>query len=176
MRKFIYLLMFCIAVPAFAGDCGPGYVMVDHAKVDGITAKECQKIWCRDLETGKSMGSGNSANNGYTATSAPGELCDADGHCIECFGARKWCSGAPVGVWNPEYGAYTRGGTDSATYKSVQKSGCFTWQLQSPTCPAGEDAILKDGEWVCAIKTVNQTVSRASATRRTATRFRTRLR
>ncbi|MBO7508843.1 MAG: hypothetical protein J6T57_01015, partial [Alphaproteobacteria bacterium] len=100
---------------------------------------------------------------------APGELCDADGNCIECFGNRKWCSGVVPGVWNPEYGAYTRAGADSATYRSVQKSGCFTWQLQKPSCPSGEDAILKDGEWVCAIPTQSGVVNRQSATRRTGT-------
>lgn len=176
MKKIIYMLMFCVGLPAFAGDCGPGYVLVDHGKIDGMIAKECQKIWCRDLETGKFMGRGDSPANGYVTTNFPNELCDVDGNCIECFGARKWCSGVLVGVWNPEYGAYTRGGVDSATYKSVQKSGCFTWQLQRPSCPAGQDAILKNGEWVCAVKTVNETVGRSSATRRTVTTYRTRMR
>ena len=126
MKKLLALVLVCMTIPAFAGDCGPGYVLVDHAKIDGMNVKECQKLWCRDLETGKNMGAGNSAANGYVATANPNELCDADRNCIECFGDRKWCSGAQVGVWNPEYGAYTRGGNDSATYNSVQKSGCFT--------------------------------------------------
>ena len=175
MKKLLALVLVCMTIPAFAGDCGPGYVLVDHAKIDGMNVKECQKLWCRDLETGKNMGAGNSAANGYVATANPNELCDADRNCIECFGDRKWCSGAQVGVWNPEYGAYTRGGNDSATYKSVQKSGCFTWQLQRPICPEGEDAILKNGEWVCAIKTINETIGRSSATRRTGTRLGTRI-
>ncbi len=170
MKKFLYLLLVCFAMPAVAGDCGPGYVLVDRAKIDGMVAKECQKLWCHDLETGKVMGSGNSPASGYVMTSSPMELCDADGNCIECFGDRKWCSGAPHGVWNPEYGVYTRGGADSATYLSKQKSGCFTWQLGKPSCGDGEDAILKNGEWVCALPTRQASrVSRSSAVRRTGT-------
>ena len=45
--------------------CGPGYILESHSDIDGIDAMECQKLWCRDLETGKVMGSGDRANNGY---------------------------------------------------------------------------------------------------------------
>ena len=175
MRKFFVPLFLVIVMPAFGGDCGPGYILVDHAKVDGIRAMECQKLWCRDLETNKNMGSGNRAASGYVDTSVPNELCDATGKCIECFGDRKWCSGAAVGVWNPEYGAYTQGGADSATYRSALKTGCFSWQLQKPKCDEGLDAILKDGEWICAIAVEPEANPRQSAIRRTsATRRATR--
>ena len=177
MRKFLFLLSVFACGAATAGDCGPGYVLVDRAKIDGINAKECQKLWCMDLETGKSMGTGDRAANGYVMTNAPVELCDANGGCIECFGDRKWCAGAPRGVWNPEYGAYTRGGADSATYISVQKGGCFNWSLEKPVCPEGQDAILQNGEWVCAIPVQGAgNTGRAPAIRRTGTRLRGTLR
>ena len=170
MRKILFALLIC--GNAFAGDCGPGYVLVDRAKIDGIVARECQKLWCMDLETGRPMGNGTRAANGYVATTVPVELCDVDGNCIECFGDRKWCSGAVRGVWNPEYGAYTRGGADSATYLSTQKGSCFDWVLEKPTCPEGEDAILQDGEWVCAVPVQGDGAKgRAPAVRRTGTRL-----
>ena len=167
MKIILVFAMVCLCAPAFAGDCGPGYVLNSHAKVDGMSAMECQKLWCVDLETGKSMGSGDRANNGYVATATPSELCDASGKCIECFGDRKWCAGVVRGVWNPEYGAYTRGGNDSATYGAEQKGGCFMWKLEKPKCNVGESAILKDGEWICATATQNTSVGRSSAVRRT---------
>ena len=173
MKKILVFAMACLCVPAFAGDCGPGYVLSNHARVDGMDAIECQKLWCVDLETGKSMGSGDRAANGYVATTAPVELCDANGKCIECFGDRKWCTGIVRGVWNPEYGAYTRGGNDTATYGSEQKGGCWTWKLEKPKCNVGENAILKDGEWICATSSPAGNIGRGSAVRRTGTTRRT---
>ena len=43
MKKLLALVLVCMTIPAFAGDCGPGYVLVDHAKIDGMNVKECQK-------------------------------------------------------------------------------------------------------------------------------------
>ncbi len=172
MKKILVFAMVCLCAPAFAGDCGPGYVLANHARIDGMETQECQKLWCVDLETGKSMGSGDRAANGYVATATPVELCDASGKCLECFGDRKWCTGIMRGVWNPEYGAYTRGGGDSATYGSEQKGGCFTWKLEKPKCNVGENAILKNGEWVCATSTPSN-IGRGSAVRRTGTVRRT---
>ena len=175
MKKILFALLIC--GNAFAGDCGPGYVLVERGKIDGIAARECQKLWCVDLETGREMGSGDRAATGYVATAAPVELCDTTGECVECFGDRKWCTGVPRGVWNAEYGAYTRGGVDSATYTSSQKGGCFSWNLEKPVCPAGEDAILQDGEWVCAMRVSGSgNTGRAPAVRRTGTRMRGTLR
>lgn len=173
MKKILVFAMVCLCAPAFAGDCGPGYVLNSHAKIDGMVTQECQKLWCVDLETGKAMGSGDRANNGYVATAAPNELCDASGKCIECFGDRKWCTGIVRGVWNPEYGAYTRGGNDSATYGSEQKGGCFTWKLEKPKCNVGENAILKNGEWICAVASPSANIGHGSAVRRTGTMRRT---
>ena len=95
--------------PLFSGaqfSCGDGYVLVDHSKIDGIKTQECVKLWCRDLENGKSMGNGNSAASGYRATREPVELSDDKNNTIKCFGDRKWCSGEAAGVWNPEFGGY----------------------------------------------------------------------
>lgn len=177
MKKIIASLFFVMAVVGVVNaadekflSCGPGYILASQPKKDGINAFECQKLWCRDLENGKSMGSDNNPASGYKTTSGPIELCDAANNCIECFGDRRWCAGETAGVWNPEYGAYTRGGNDSATYQSYQKGSCFAWRLEKPVCEAGETAILRQGEWVCATaKGSGATGSRESAVRRTGT-------
>lgn len=168
---FVVVLCLLAVVPAAdaAFSCGDGYVLVSHKDIDGIDAQECQKLWCRDLETGKMMGSGNRANNGYRDTGYPVELCDATRNCIMCFGERRWCSGVDAGQWNPEYGAYTRGGADNATFQSYQKSGCFTWRLEKPECGDGKTAVLQDGEWVCAVAKAAPDAARKSAIRRTGT-------
>lgn len=172
MKGFLGVL-FCsimIGMPAWADfSCGAGYVLASHSKIDGIYAEECQKLWCRDLETGKSMGNGNSPASGYVATSAPVELCDHTGRCIECFGARKWCSGEAVGIWNAEYGAYTRGGADNATYQSYNKGSCFGWRLEKPNCADGQTAILQGDEWVCAVPSGTPVGAYKSSIRRTGT-------
>ncbi len=174
MKKIICIFVLLILpVVGFAADekfvaCGPGYVLASASKIDGITAAECQKLWCRDLEAAKVMGTNDRAASGYKSTSSPIELCDASGACIECFGDRQWCSGEAAGIWNPEYGAYTRLGGDTATYESYQKGSCFAWRLEQPDCEEGTVAILRNNEWTCATSTGNTTgVSRESAIRRT---------
>lgn len=159
---------------AYAADekflsCGPGYILESKNKTDGINTAECQRLWCRDLETGKTMGGDNSANSGYKTTGGAVELCDAKNNCVECFGDRKWCSGEAAGIWNPEYGAYTRGGGDTVTYISYQKGSCFAWRLEKPNCPSNETAILKNNEWICATSSGTTTGGRESSIRRTGT-------
>ncbi len=171
MKKILFTLFaFFCALPANAAftSCGPGYILAAHKDIDGIKAEECQKLWCMDLENGKSMGKGNNPASGYRATSAPVELCDASGRCVECFGERKWCGGEVAGQWNPEYGAYTRGG-DNATYTSVQKGSCFAWRLEKPECEDGTKAILTGGKWHCVTSTGTGTdvASKKSSVRRT---------
>lgn len=178
MKRFVGVFFFCAVciscLTSFAaGDpfmsCGDGYILEKHAKIDGIEAAECVKLWCTDLENGKDMGNGSRANNGYKETAYPTELCDAENNCIQCFGERKWCAGEAVGVWNPEYGAYTRGGSDDSTYISYQKGSCFGWRLEKPTCPEGETAVFKNGQWTCAVSTGTTEGSRESSIRRTGT-------
>lgn len=176
MKKLLcsFLTLTCICGGAMADtftSCGPGYILASHAKIDGINAAECQKLWCRDLETGRNMGSGKTANSGYQTTNSPIELCDVSGKCIECFGERRWCAGETRGEWNPEYGAYTRGG-DNATYRSYQKGSCFAWRLEKPECENGQTAILQGGKWICATSSGNTAGSRASGIRRTGTTLR----
>lgn len=167
---FVFAFAFSVAHAAKFTSCGPGYILSSHAKIDGINAAECEKLWCRDLENGKSMGNGKNAASGYKTTAAPVELCDANNNCIECFGDRKWCSGEPAGIWNPEYGAYTRGGDDNATYISYQKGSCFAWRLEKPDCPDGQVAILQGGKWICATSSTGGTnVTLKSSIRRTGT-------
>ena len=80
MKRILFSLFvvncLCFAGVAGAEDfsCGPGYILVERSDIDDINAVECQKLWCRDLETGKPMGSGDRANSGYQATSYPMEL------------------------------------------------------------------------------------------------------
>lgn len=148
--------------------CGPGYILVDtRQKVDGIPVAECQKLWCRDLEINRAMGNGDKAYSGYQATDRPVELCDAKNNCIECWGKRKWCSGADNGEWNPDMGLYTRNGTDDVTYLSYQKGACFDWRLEKPNCPSGQTAIMVNGKWMCSVASSQSTVSRDSSVRRT---------
>ena len=157
----------CTCADAGFTSCGPAYILTEsRQKIDGIPAAECQKLWCRDLETGKMMGAGDKPNSGYQSTNVTTELCDANGKCVECWGARKWCSGEVVGTWNPEYGAYTRGGYNN-TYQSYQKGSCFAWRLEKPDCADGMTAVLKDGDWVCTVPGAATTAGRASAIRRT---------
>ena len=167
---FIYLIPLFCAPAAFADtfSCGEGYVLVEHAKIDGVPAMACERLWCMDLETGQMMGNGNSASAGYRTTNEPVLLEDNAGNRIFCFGDRKWCSGETAGVWNPEYGGYTRGGADTTAYKSYQKGGCFAWRLEKPTCESGLTAVLEDGEWVCVVEEQKGVGTRASSMRRTS--------
>ncbi len=184
MRKSIFIIAILsivginvanAATESTALSCGPGYVLVEtRKKLDGIDVAECQKLWCRDLETGKTMGNNDKPNSGYRSTSSMNQLCDAEDNCVECWGERKWCAGEPKGDWNPGYGAYTRG-SDNATYQSYQKGGCFAWRLEKPDCEAGTTAVLQDGKWVCASSTGTTEASRASGVRRTGTMRRIRL-
>ena len=153
MKKIFYslfgLFVFVSAMPAFGAStfsCGAGYVLAAHDKIDGINAKESKKLWCRDLETNKAMGSGDKVASGYVDVLSE----TTDGNTsVECYGERKWCSGEPAGVWSPEYGIYVRGSDDGSTYKAYQKGSCFAWRLEKPECGQGESAILRNGEWVC---------------------------
>lgn len=172
-RKFVFSFlaglagMLVMSADAAQFNCGPGYILVEtRQKIDGIPTAECQKLWCRDLETGKMMGSGDKPNSGYQITNSYAELCDASGRCVECWGARKWCAGEARGEWYPEYGAYTRGG-DNTTYQSYQKGACFAWRLEKPDCADGMTAILKNGEWICAVEANQAKSIRASGLRRT---------
>ena len=174
MKKIFCSLVVCVVAmlsgaTSFADtfSCGDGYILVAHSKIDGINAMACEKLWCRDLETGRTMGSGNTAASGYRMTDEPVLLSDDKGNEIMCFGDRKWCSGEVVGEWNPGFGGYTRDGADNATYKSYQKGGCFAWRLERPSCSDGETAFLVNDEWVCTTEETVPGSPRESAMRRT---------
>ncbi len=149
MKKIFYSLFGLFiafgVVPTFAADtfsCGAGYVLANHDKIDGINAKECRKLWCRDLETNKAMGSGDKVASGYRDVLS--ETTDGT-RSVECFGERKWCAGEPAGVWEPSLGIYVRGSDDGTTYNAYQKGSCFAWRLVKPECDAGQSAILRNG-------------------------------
>lgn len=181
MKKIFYSLFVYAGVIFFAGgafaetfSCGDGYILVEHSKIDGIPTMACERLWCMDLETGRKMGSGNTAASGYRATTEPVDLKvqefgTTNVLSIRCFGERKWCSGEAPGEWMPEYGGYTRDGEDAPAYKSYQKGGCFAWRLEKPACESGMTAILEDGKWVCVTEEQRGTGTRASTIRRTST-------
>ena len=146
---FVGLFMLAVVGPAIAANdfsCGAGYVLSSHNKIDGINAKQCVKLWCRDLETNKAMGSGDRVASGYRDVLS--ETTDGT-NSVECFGDRKWCAGEPAGTWDPARGLYVRGADDGTTYTAYHKGSCFAWRLEKPECDAGESAILRDGAWVC---------------------------
>lgn len=147
--------LFCAPVHAEDAfvDCGPGWIMSDNGKLEGVTSVKCEKLWCRDLENGRSMGNGNTAASGYVATANPVVLEASDGTSIECFGDRKWCAGDVLGVWNPDYGAYTKRGDDSSNFTSAQNGDCFTWGPGSAVktgCASGQIPVLVNGKWACS--------------------------
>ena len=173
MRKRIFysFLLFvmsvcCAGAAEMSG--GAGYVLSEtRDEIDDVAVFECEKLWCVDLENGRTMGNGTRANSGYVMTMDTIKLCDNEKNCVECWGDRTWCAGEAPGTWNPKYGAYTRNGDDNATYESYQKGGCYAWRLEKPHCDNGLTAILQDNEWVCAVADGDTGVSRESAVRRT---------
>jgi hypothetical protein len=130
-------------------DCGPGFIVENAKKRDGIASVECKKLWCRDLENGKNMGANDSAANGYVITSAPVELCDDKNNCVECFGARKWCAGEAAGVWDPDYGIHIRPDSDASMYRGILSGNCYKWQLQNHNCGPNEIAVNNGTSWSC---------------------------
>lgn len=168
LSSFLLFGLFMSGAFASVDACGPGYILVDsRQKMDGMVVAECQKLWCRDLELNRAMGNGTKAYSGYQETIRPVELCDAKNNCIECWGERKWCSGADRGEWNPTMAVYTRGGRDDVTYSSYLRSGCFDWRLEKPDCPGGQTAIMVNGRYVCSVSSVDSNVSRDASIRRT---------
>ncbi len=163
----IFALLF-VGVAHAEFTCGPGYVLVNHAKVDGINAAECQKLWCMDLENGKMMGRATSAYSGYKSTSAPNLLeVSGEKQTVLCWGERKWCPGQPAGTWDRDAGRYVRISADEA-YESYQNGSCFSWRLKDNPCSPGQDAKLVDGVWKCMDKAETETQVRGSAIRRTS--------
>lgn len=170
MKRLIYSLCFLCACMWDAGaaltSCGSGYVLASHDKIDGVNAAECVKLWCYDLETGDVMGRGDTPANGYKMTTVTQKLYDVKGNSVECWGDRKWCGGEEVGIWNPEYGAYTKGGADSAAHISYRKGGCFGWKAGKPACGVGKSAIWDGTEFVCADRVDNASAMKESTVRR----------
>ena len=157
MKRHLFLGVFCgliiLALPSFAAvekfvDCGPGYVMVASKNRDGIQSFECKRLWCRDLENGKSMGTGGTPSNGYEIT-AGSFTYNYYGETIECFGRRRWCIGEDQGVFNEDLGIYTKPGADNALYTGRLQGNCYKWQLQSNNCRPDQIAINDGINWIC---------------------------
>lgn len=145
MKKLLIAAATLLTIPSYANvDCGDGWVVASSKS--GSQTHQCEKLWCIDLETGKSMGSGNSANSGYIMGSNPNSI-SAYGKSVTCWGERKWCSGAGNGDWSDEMGAYIRNG--GTAYETQLSGGCWKWDLTKPKCPSGTVAILQDNEWAC---------------------------
>lgn len=189
MFRTVFIVFFALSnAPLFATekfvDCGPGFVSAPVKSMDGISAFECKRLWCRDLENGKVMGRDNGTpNSGYELKTAKGDWIrgqaeDNNGNVIECFGRRKWCTGETIGNAQPQFntdiGIYYKGGKDGDNYRSaLGGNGCWYWQLQNHNCnaEAGETAMLKDGVWVCAVQASTsqaRSAIKARAIRRTA--------
>ncbi len=168
MRYFLFAFFVCfVGVARAEFTCGPGYVLVSHAKIDGVSAAECQKLWCMDLETGKMMGRAGSAYSGYKDTNAAWTLEVPGEKSVLCWGERKWCTGQPAGRWDGVVGRYVRGGSEDA-YESYQNGSCFSWRLKENPCKAGQDAKLVDGTWKCMEKENSEAQVRGSVIRRTS--------
>jgi hypothetical protein len=155
-----------VTVAAVAVTCGDGYVLVDTRRENGIQMAECQKLWCMDLENGKSMGRDERANSGYDMTKSPVEMC-VGSDCIYCFGTRVWCNGEAVGRWSAQDGAWVRGGGDN--WRSTQRGSCFAWTTQKPECENGQVAMMVAGRWTCAEPQKIDNTLRNSTIRRTGT-------
>ena len=169
MKKiFAFAFMLCLACAARAEfTCGPGYVLVNHSKIDGIEAAECQKLWCMDLENGKMMGRADSAYSGYKSTTTANKLEVKGEKPILCWGERKWCTGQPAGNWDKDLGRYVRISADDA-YESYQNGSCFSWRLKDNPCASGQDAKLVNGVWQCMEKAETEAQVRGSVIRRTS--------
>jgi hypothetical protein len=74
-------------------------------------------------------------------------------------------------LFNPEYGAYSRNGSDATLYRGVLSGNCYKWQLQNHNCAPGEVAINNGVSWVCMTQATGTDASRsavkANALRRT---------
>jgi len=184
MKKILCILcfVFCTAV-SFAAedekfvDCGRGYTMASWKSTHGIPTFICHKVWCMDLENGKHMGSSTTPNKGYENTNIPNELCDNSNprtaNCIECFGKRKWCSGEASGAFNPDVGAYTKGGTDNVSHRGVLVGDCYKWQSVDHHCASDEVALHQGGDkWTClkqsSVGSNGHSAIKSRALRRTA--------
>jgi hypothetical protein len=177
MKKIILSLLAILAAPAalFAAgekfvDCGEGYVLANTGARDGVPAKECKKLWCRDLENNKAMGRENTAAAGYMSTPSTEEIFDSQGRSVKCFGKRKWC--ADSGAFDPDQGIYVKSG-NAALYRGVLSGNCYKWQLHNHTCGPNEVAINDGDSWVCLNQSSSGDAARAAikarAIRRTST-------
>ena len=159
MKSFFLSLFLASALSSvgWAGapfvDCGPGYVKANAKSRDGIPTTECKKLFCRDLENGRAMGTEAGMAAGYENKGL--ELAeDNKGNSVECFGRRKWCASVlpgQEGLFNTEYGIYTKGGEDGNAYRGVLKGNCYEWQTTGHSCRPGETAVIdKDtSSWIC---------------------------
>ncbi|MDR1027748.1 MAG: hypothetical protein LBL46_05015 [Rickettsiales bacterium] len=150
-------------------DCGPGFVMSAGKLIDGIPSVECKKLWCRDLETGKAMGTNNAAN-GYKDTARAGEVCDDKNNCVSCWGERKMCGGEDPAVFNADMGAYTKRGAAVKDFVGFQSGSCWKWRVAGHDCPAGKIAMLVDGEYRCLDQSTNTDAARAATKKKAVKR------
>ena len=153
-------------------DCGPGWVVQSAKNRDGISAMECKRLYCRDLENGKAMGTEARMNNGYHKETELTHLEDNEGNSISCFGQRKWCVGQVEGVFDPDFGMYVRGG-DGNAYRGILKGDCWEWQPTNHSCRLGETPKMDPvtGTWVCIDVRMGldtRSAIKARATRRTS--------
>ena len=159
MKRIFLTLFSALALSSAASaavsfvDCGAGYVKANGKNRDGIPTIECKKLFCRDLENGRVMGTEAGMAAGYENKGLV-FVEDNKGNGIECFGQRKWCNSVlpgQEGLFNAEYGIYTKGGEDGDAYRGVLRGNCFEWQTTGHSCRPGETAVIdKDtSSWIC---------------------------
>jgi len=158
--RIIFLTLFAVMIlqPALYAssviiDCGEGFIGVTVQNQSGIPTVECRRLWCRDLENGRPMGSGDRPNNGYDNTAVPEEICGGN-DCISCFGRRRWCQGESAGIWEPEAGMYVRSNEvvspgSPILNRGVLSGNCFRWQLQAHGCGPNQVAYNDGTAWIC---------------------------
>jgi len=140
-------------------DCGEGFIGVTSTNNAGLSTVECRKLWCRDLENGRSMGSGNNPANGYQNTANPVSLDEyvlGPDEYIYCFGERRWCPNEARAMWYEDAGIFIReidladiAAGKPVQYRSQLSGNCYRWQGQSHGCPAGTIAHNDGTAWIC---------------------------
>lgn len=129
MKNYLFIFLALFSLSAFADKgCDEGYALKKSSeKKYGIDVYLCEKVWCVDLETGESMGKGNSASSGYSDTTV--QDFNMYSRSIKCFGKRDWCGNSSEGEFNPEKGIYVHPeDLDGNKYISYKDGNCFAWK------------------------------------------------
>ena len=127
MKKILFIFVALFSLNSFAqAGCKDGYALEESGSLEGTQLYKCKKVWCVDLETGDSMGNGNSASSGYLDTKEPQELA-AYKETVNCFGERYWCGNGSKGDFDETKGRYVHP-EKADEYISYKDGNCFAWK------------------------------------------------